>query len=226
MLHLNEVIIGGLITVFILLMNVALKYYTIYRKGLRISNLVVVKFTLRLIILSCLILIILFSLQDKSNLKRNSDANLFLYLSISENQNKSILNESTTSKLVEIATISDNENIGFVFLDSNKKIGHVLIPTTKKSTFINLIRNNYFKNKTEFNFKKINFDQIDTEYMDLMNSDLALDNTLVSKSNRPFLFMNYLTNVFEIPSLKFYLLILSIVFVSADLIFKVKILKI
>jgi hypothetical protein len=161
-----------------------------------------------------------------SNLKTKSDRNLILYLSISVNQNKLIFTESIRTKLIEIATAAKNEKIGLLILNSNKNLGHFIIPPTKKTTFINLLRTEYFKNRAEYNLQKVYLNQVDTKYLNIIDSDLSVDTTLISESNETVNLINYFTNIFEISSLKFYLLILTIVLVSTDLIFKVKILKI
>ena len=211
---------------FILVMNVALRYYVVFQKGVRISNLVIVKLFLRVFILLCLILILSPISKYGNNLKTKSDRNLILYLSISVNQNKLIFTESIRTKLIEIATAAKNEKIGLLILNSNKNLGHFIIPPTKKTTFINLLRTEYFKNRAEYNLQKVYLNQVDTKYLNIIDFDLSVDPTLISESNETVNLINYFTNIFEISSLKFYLLILTIVLVSTDLIFKVKILKI
>lgn len=211
---------------FILVMNVALRYYVVFQKGVRISNLVIVKLFLRVFILLCLILILSPISNYGSNLKTKRERNLILYLSISVNQNKLIFTESIRTKLIEIASAAKNDKIGLLILNSNKDLGHFIIPTTKKTTFINLFRTEYFKNRAEYNLQKVYLNQADTEYLDIIDSDLSVDPSLISDSNESLKLINYFTNIFEISSLKFYLLILTMVLVSTDLIFKVKILKI
>lgn len=225
-MYLNEVTIGGLISIFILLMNVALRYYVVFQKGVRISNLVIVKLFLRASILLCLILILLASANHRDNIKTRFESSLILYLSIPENQNKLIFTESTISKLTEIANAAKNEKIGLVILNANKNLGRVIIPTTNKRRFINLLRTEYFKNRVDYNLQQIDFNQTNTKYLNIFNSDLSVDLSLIAESNEPVKLINHFTNIFEITSLKFYLLILTIVLVSADLIFKLKILKI
>ena len=211
---------------FILVMNVARRYYIVFKKGVRISNLVIVKLFLRAIVLLCLILLVSPLSTYRNNVNAKIEHNLILYLIISENQNKLIFTESTFTKLIEIANDAKNEKIGLLILNSNKNLGHFIIPTTRKSTFINLLRTEYFKNRVEYNLQKVFLKQADTKYLDIINSDLSVDSTLSSEINDSVKLINYLTNILEISSLKIYLLILTIVLVSTDLIFKVKILKI
>lgn len=207
-------------------MNVALRYYVVFQKGVQISNLVIVKFFLRTLILLCLILIVLSSAKDSNSLRSRSESNLILYLIISKNQNKLIFTESTRSNLIEIANAAKNEKIGLVIINTNRNLGNFIIPTTNKRRFINLLRTEYFKSRGDYNLQQIDLNKANTKYLDVNNSDLSEGASLFSESNEPVKLINYFTNIFDISSLKIYLLFLAIVLVSTDLIFKLKILKI
>ena len=206
-------------------MNLALRYYVVFQKGARISNLVIVKMFLRTLILLCLILVVLSSSEDRSSLKARSESNLILYLTILENQNKLIFTESTRFKLIEIANAAKIEKIGLVILNTNRNLGNFIIPTTNKRRFINLLRTEYFKNRSDYNLQKIDLNKTNTKYLDVNNSDFSEGSSFISESNEPVKLINYFTYIFEISSLKIYLLVLTIVLVSTDLIFKLKILK-
>lgn len=207
-------------------MNVALKYIIVFQKGVRISNLVIVKLFLRSFILLSLILIVLSSSKERNILKTKGESNLILYFSTLEVQNKFIFSESSRIKLMEIANEAQYEKIGLVILNTNNNLGHFIIPATQKATFINLLRTEYFKNRVEYNLQNVNLNQANIKYLNIIGSDISVDPTFIAENNDPVKLINYLTKIFEISSLKFYLLILTIILVSTDLIFKVKILKI
>jgi cytochrome oxidase assembly protein ShyY1 len=146
-------------------------------------------------------------------------------LSIKTSENNIVLEKSTISKISELVNSQIKLKASFLIHISNKNKYYLALPSTSKSTFLNLIQspNLHFDITT---LKSTAYQELITNNTIpvLINSTKTVQ--IGSESNMGNnSFLNYLINWFEIPFIHLYLLFLIVVLVSFDLFTKFRIIK-
>ena len=225
-MYLKEVIVISFIALFLLLLNLIVKYYFVFKRGYRISNLILIKLMIRtmsIIFFSVILILGLDNAYSKVNIDDGSCINYIL--SIKTSENNIVLEKSTISKISELVNSQIKLKASFLIHISNKNKYYLALPSTSKSTFLNLIQS-----------PNLHFDITtlkSTAYQELITNNtipVLLNSTktvqIGSESNMGTnSFLNYLINWFEIPFIHLYLLFLTVVLVSFDLFTKFRIIK-
>lgn len=136
---------------------------------------------------------------------------------------KSTINELSEDLRIPINEITNSNyfnKIGLARLSDDKFHVMKVIPSTSKDVFFTLLSSpNLELTVNDLNYSDdLNF-QVNEYY------DLSLNEFLRSKSIIPTNNSNLISSLYNNPAIKFYLLILSIVLVSFDLVIKVKTIK-
>jgi len=222
-MYLKEAIIVGFIALGIILFNFGIKFYYIFKRGYRISNLIILKLISRSICICCFVGILILGFNTKSNITVNTKGDvLFFTLPLQKESAKFEMDAISKQKIAELIKLYKYKKIGLIGfrVDINKY--YLAIPPTTQSVFTNLVESKYL--------------MLDSSYLkELSTSDLAnlqlLDLTLKGSERKNIkedenVNFDYLNNLLEIPFLKVYLLILLLVLVASELILKLKIIKI
>ena len=225
-MYLKEVIVISFIALFLLLLNLIVKYYFVFKRGYRISNLILIKLMIRTMSIIFFSVILILGLDNANSKNNNDDGSCINYiLSIKTSENNILLEKSTISKISDLVNSQIKLKASFLIHISNKNKYYLALPSTSKSTFLNLIQS-----------PNLHFDITtlkSTAYQELITNNtipVLLNSTktvqIGSESNMGTnSFLNYLINWFEIPFIHLYLLFLTVVLVSFDLFTKFRIIK-
>jgi len=222
-MYLKEAIIVGFIALGIILFNFGIKFYYIFKRGYRISNLIIIKLVIRMIGICCFvgILILGFNNNNRFSTKGNS-ANLYLVLPLKNGNSSVEIDEISKQKIEEVLKLDKFDKIGLVNFSSDVNKYYLAIPPTTISVFTNLVQSKNL-NLNPSNLKEVSYaDLAKWQVLDL--SVRGNDYTNEKKENGTN--YEYLNNLIDIPFIKVYLLILLMVLVSSELILKLKIIKI
>lgn len=225
-MYLKEVIVISFIALLLLLLNLIVKYYFIFKRGYRISNLILIKLMIRTMSIIFFTVILILGLGNINSKNNKDDVSCVNYiLSIKTSDNNIVLEKSTISKISELVNSQNKLKASFLIHISNKNKYYLALPSTSKSTFLNLIQS-----------PNLHFDIATLKSN--VNQELITNNTipvLINSTNTVQLvresnmgnnsFLNYLNNWFEIPFIHLYLLFLTVVLVSFDLFTKFRIIK-
>ena len=225
-MYLKEVIVISFIALLLLLLNLIVKYYFIFKRGYRISNLILIKLMIRTMSIIFFTVILILGLGNVNSKNNKDDVSCINYiLSIKTSDNNIVLEKSTISKISELVNSQNKLKASFLIHISNKNKYYLALPSTSKSTFLNLIQS-----------PNLHFDIATLKSN--VNQELITNNTipvLINSTNTVQLvresnmgnnsFLNYLNNWFEIPFIHLYLLFLTVVLVSFDLFTKFRIIK-
>lgn len=225
-MYLKEVIVISFIALLLLLLNLIVKYYFIFKRGYRISNLILIKLMIRTMSIIFFTVILILGLGNVNSKNNKDDVSCVNYiLSIKTSDNNIVLEKSTISKISELVNSQNKLKASFLIHISNKNKYYLALPSTSKSTFLNLIQS-----------PNLHFDIATLKSN--VNQELITNNTipvLINSTNTVQLvresnmgnnsFLNYLNNWFEIPFIHLYLLFLTVVLVSFDLFTKFRIIK-
>lgn len=216
-MHLNQVVIIGVLALSLLLFNLIQKYYNIYRKNYRISNLIILKLLLRMVLVVILTLTLYHEYTIDENTNKWDGKNLVFLIP------KSTINELSEDVRIQVNDIANSDyfnKIGLARLSDDKLQVMKVIPSTSKDVFFTL-----------FNSPNLELTVDDLKYSDDVNYqvneyyDLSAYKFLRSKSIILTSNSNLISSLYNNPAIKFYLLILSIILVSFDLVIKVKTIK-
>ncbi len=225
-MYLKEVIVISFIALLLLLLNLIVKYYFIFKRGYRISNLILIKLMIRTMSIIFFSVILILGLGNAYSKDNKDDGPCINYiLSIKTSENNIVLEKSTISKISELVNSQIKLKASFLIHISNKNKYYLALPSTSKSTFLNLIQspNLHFDITT---LKSTAYQELITNNTIpvLINSTKTVQ--IGSESNMGTnSFLNYLINWFEIPFIHLYLLFLTVVLVSFDLFTKFRIIK-
>ncbi len=225
-MYLKEVIVISFIALLLLLLNLIVKYYFIFKRGYRISNLILIKLMIRTMSIIFFSVILILGLDNAYSKDNKDDGSCINYiLSIKTSENNIVLEKSTISKISELVNSQIKLKASFLIHISNKNKYYLALPSTSKSTFLNLIQS-----------PNLHFDITtlkSTAYQELLTNNtipVLINSTktvqIGSESNMGNnSFLNYLINWFEIPFIHLYLLFLTVFLVSFDLFTKFRIIK-
>jgi hypothetical protein len=216
-MHLNQVVFIGILALSILLFNLIQKYIHVRKRRYRISNLIILKFLLRtsLLFLLALILYHEYNFENKSNKSLGKNL-VFLIPESSKNE----ISADLRIQMNEIANSDFFESFGLARLSDDKIRLMKVIPNTSKEVFFSLLNSpNLELNGDQLQFSDGLNNQVN-EYFDLFSNEF-----LISKSYLQTRKLNLLSSFYNNPAIKFYLLILSLILVSIDLVIKVKTVK-
>ncbi len=225
-MYLKEVIVISFIALLLLLLNLIVKYYFIFKRGYRISNLILIKLMIRTMSIIFFSVILILGLDNAYSKDNKDDGSCINYiLSIKTSENNIVLEKSTISKISELVNSQIKLKASFLIHISNKNKYYLALPSTSKSTFLNLIQspNLHFDITT---LKSTAYQELITNHTIpvLINSTKTVQ--IGSESNMGNnSFLNYLINWFEIPFIHLYLLFLTVFLVSFDLFTKFRIIK-
>lgn len=224
-MYLKEVILIGILGLLLLLMNVVFKYYAIYKKGYRISNLIIIKLLIRVLIVFSLIGILSYELDSTRSSLVDGKKNLIFIVQSLDVKGNIILDDVIKNEIQENLNLKSNLKFGMVYLNSRGDDPKILIPLTTKDAFLNIIKStDFFIDKVSKSVTyKMNVQE--NEYLKINFNNTSVNENISNIDEEDDLNFIYLANYISLTSLKFYLLILVIVLLSIDLISKVKILK-
>lgn len=224
-MYLKEVVVISFLALVLSLLNLIVKYYFIYKRGYRISNLILIKLAIRFFSIICFSCILILGLgSSSSNNKKNLNGFNYI-LTVKSFENNIVLEKALIIKISELVN-SQNENKASLLiqiLDSNKL--YVAIPSTSRITFLSLIHS------TNLHFDVSTLKRLDSRELKQSNASLIsinsnnkdqLVNYRIFENNS---IINFLNKWFEIPFIHLYLLILMLFFVSFDLFTKFQIIK-
>jgi hypothetical protein len=216
-MHLNQVVFIGILALSILLFNLIQKYIHVRRSNYRISNLIIVKFLMRtsLLFLMAFILYHEYNVDNKSN--KWAGKNLIFLIPEST---KSEISADLRIRMNDIANSEYFERIGLARLSEDKLRLMKVIPSTSKEVFYSLFNSpNLELNGDHLQFSDDFNNQVNAYY------EFSTNEFLLSKSNLETSKINLISSLYNSPLIKFYLLILSLVLISIDLVIKVKTVK-
>lgn len=216
-MHLNQVVFIGVLALSLLLFNLIQKYYNIHKKNYRISNLIILKLLLRMVLVVILTLTLYHEYTIDENANKWGGKNLVFLIP------KSTINELSEDLRIQVNDIANSDyfnKIGLARLsDDNLQVMKV-IPSTSKDVFFTLFSSpnleltvNDLKYSDDVNYQV-------NEYYDLSSNEFLRSKSIILTSNS-----NLISSLYNNPAIKFYLLILSIILVSFDLVIKVKTIK-
>ena len=222
-MYLKEAIIVGFIALGIILFNFGIKFYYIFKRGYRISNLIILKLISRSICICCFVGILILGFKTKSNISENRNGdNLFFKLTLKKENVKFEIDAISKQKITEIVKQSKYKKLGLIGIKADVKKYYLAIPSTTQSVFLNLVESKNLMLDAAY-LKEISLSDV----ANLQLLDLSLKGSdskdIKEDENENF---DYLNNLLEIPFLKVYLLILLLVLVAFELILKLKIIKI
>jgi hypothetical protein len=222
-MYLKEAIIVGFIALGIILFNFGIKFYYIFKRGYRISNLIIIKLVIRTICISSFIgvLILGFSPKDKFSSHSQFDS-IYIGLSVQIDRGKLELDQISRQKIEEFIKLNSTKKIGLVIYKANPKMYYLVIPPTTSAAFGNLIQS---KNLILDANVLAEIPQSELQKMKLINLSIS-DSTLINSSENERSHLDYLNNLSDIPFIKVYLLILLLILLSSELFLKLKIIKI
>lgn len=216
-MHLNQVVFIGVLALSLLLFNLIQKYYNIYKKNYRISNLIILKLLLRMVLVVILTLTLYHAYTIDDNANKWGGKNLIFLIPKSPNNE---ISEDLRMQVNEISNSDYFNKIGLARLSEDKLRVMKIIPSTSKDVFFTLFNSpnldlivNDLKYSDDINYHV-------NEYYDLSTSEFLSSKSIIPTSNS-----NLISNLYNNPAIKFYLLILSIVLVSFDLVIKIKTIK-
>ena len=216
-MHLNQVVFIVILALSILLFNLIQKYIHVRRSNYRISNLIIVKFLMR----TSLVFLMAFIIYHENNVgnKSNKWAGKNLVFLIPE-LSKSEISADLRIKMNDIANSEYFDRIGLARLSEDKSRLMKVIPSTSKEVFYSLFNSKNLKlNGDHLQFSDDLNNQVNAYY------ELSSNEFLLSKSNLETSKINLISSLYNSPLIKFYLLILSLVLISIDLVIKVKTVK-
>jgi len=216
-MHLNQVIFIGILALSILLFNLIQKYILVRRSNYRISNLIIVKFLLRTILVSLMAFILYHEYNVDNKSEKWAGKNLvFLIPELS----KSEISADLRIKMNDIANSEYFDRIGLARLSEDKSRLMKVIPSTSKEVLYSLFNSKNLKlNGDHLQFSDDLNNQVNAYY------ELSTNEFLLSKSNLETSKLNLMSSLYSSPLIKFYLLILSLILISIDLVIKVKTVK-
>jgi len=223
-MYLNEVIIISFISLASLLFNLVFKYYYIFKRGYRISNLIVVKLVIRA--LSIILLAVVLGLGfDKYILQIEHENNIVNYILPISSRGRYNLDKAMISKINELSENQKEPKAGLLIHDVESDKYFLAIPSTSVITFLSLIRsenlNFDYKILQELNKNVVTGIKSGRIVLFTQNKD-QVDNRIKSGKNH---YLNFLNNWGDTPFIHVYLLILTLIFVSFDLFIKLRIIK-
>jgi hypothetical protein len=133
---------------------------------------------------------------------------------------KSEIKEGLRIQINEIANSVYFDRIGLARLSEDKLSVIKVIPNTSKDVFLSLFNSTNLEIKGDLLQFPDGLDYELNEYFDLSANEF-----LKSKSILQTRKLNLISSLYNSPAIKFYLLILSIIIVSFDLVIKVKTIK-
>lgn len=216
-MHLNQVVFIGILALSILLFNLIQKYVNIYRRKYQISNLVILKLLLRIVLVFVLTLILYQEFNVELKVNKWAGKNLVFLI---PNAAKNEISEELQIQLSEIANSDNFDKIGLARLSDDKLHVMKVIPSTSKEVFFSLLNSpnlDFIANDQKY-LDDVNY-QVN-EYFELSANEFLRSKSIITTSNS-----NLISSLFNNPAIKFYLLILSIILVSFDLVIKVKTIK-
>lgn len=216
-MHLNQVVFIGVLALSLLLINLIQKYYNIYKKNYRISNLIILKLLLRMVLVVILTLTLYHEYTIDENANKRGGKNLVFLIP------KSTINELSEDLRIQVNDIANSDyfnKIGLARLSDDKLQVMKVIPSTSKDVFFTLFSSpnleltiNDLKYSDDVNYQV-------NEYYDLSSNEFLRSKSIILTSNS-----NLVSSLYNNPAIKYYLLILSIILVSFDLVIKVKTIK-
>ncbi len=225
-MYLKEALFISFLALFILIFNLGVKYYYIYKRGYRISNLVIVKLLIRSVSIFCLTSILVLGLYSQNKPQNFDSKNTIFVLSNDLLNGKNYIGLAEISKITEAMKSVSQSRIGLVIYHARQHLYYQIIPTTSKSTFLNLIESPKFS--IDLN-KRLPLRFLN----DSKNKRIAISGTHILKNEFELSYtkdngenINFINKIQDIPFIKVYLLILVIILLSAELVTKLKIVKI
>jgi hypothetical protein len=156
-----------------------------------------------------------YNFENKSNKSLGKNL-VFLIPESSKNE----ISADLRIQMNEIANSDFFERFGLARLSDDKIRLMKVIPNTSKEVFFSLLNSpNLELNGDQLQFSDGLNNQVN-EYFDLSSNEF-----LISKSYLQTRKLNLLSSFYNNPAIKFYLLILSLILVSIDLVIKVKTVK-
>jgi hypothetical protein len=197
------------------------KYFLASKSVYQISRKLVLKYVLRFIILSTLLLLCYYLLVSKQQLtsKFYQKNNYLVAISAS---NSSLTWKQISNELVDFPS---NGEYGLVLYDSSNDNWKQLIPSTNKEAFLNLVENEVTLNRTEAKrpiFLPISFKPTTDHYkFFILKGDqwVSITSTKITNS---FFSLNLLGNWAQSTKVPLYLVILTIILIVIDILFSVK----
>ena len=120
-MYLKEVIVISFIALLLLLLNLIVKYYFIFKRGYRISNLILIKLMIRTISIIFFSVILILGLGNAYSKDNKDDGSCINYiLSIKTSENNIVLEKSTISKISELVNSQIKLKASFLIHISNK----------------------------------------------------------------------------------------------------------
>jgi hypothetical protein len=133
---------------------------------------------------------------------------------------KSEISADLRIRMNDISNSEYFDRIGLARLSEDKLRLIKVIPSTSKEVFYSLFNSpNLELNGDHLQFSDDFNNQVNAYY------ELSTNEFLLSKSNLETSKINLISSLYNSPLIKFYLLILSLVLISIDLVFKVKTVK-
>ena len=224
-MYLNEVTLLSFIALALLLLNLAFKYYYIFKRGYSISNLVLIKLGNRILTILTFTILIYLGIENKNH-SFKSPVNTVEYILPIKSFNSIVnLETATIIKFSEQVNIQKEEKGSLIIHISDTNLYYLAIPSTSKITLLNLLQssNLHFDLSTLKMLDKTNVN-VNPKIQPL---DLSMDNDQMRNisKNEYFQFVKYLNYWFESRYIQVYLLILAIFFISFDLFSKFRIIK-
>ena len=143
-MYLKEVIIVGFIALGIILFNFGVKFYYIFKRGYRISNLIIVKLIIRTICISSFIGVLILGFSPKNRFSSQTQFDtIYFGLNVQNNRGKLELDEIPRQKMLEFITLDGSKKMALVINLSDPQIYYLAIPPTTSSAFRNLIQSKY-----------------------------------------------------------------------------------
>jgi len=222
-MYLKEAIIVGFIALGIILFNFGIKFYYIFKRGYRISNLIIIKLVIRTICICLFVGVLIIGFTNKSSFSTKGDfVNLHIVLPMQKENAKFEIDEISKQKIEEVIKIYKFNKIGLVTYSSDLNKYFLAIPPTTKSVFSNLSQSKNLILNVSYLKEVRPSDLAKWQVLDFSAKEKEISN--VEKANS--MNLDYLNNLIDIPFIKVYLLILLMVLVSSELILKLKIIKI
>lgn len=224
-MYLKEVIFLGLLALMLLFLNLIAKYYYIFKRGYRISNLILIKLTIRAFSIISFSIMFIWGLDNFNlNIKNNPDYVNYI-ISVKSTDNNIVLDKNDIINISDLVNSQKEFKASLLIHIEESNKYYLAIPSTSSITFLNLLQSS-----------NLQFDTVSLKILDnqeLLKSNYSQVN--INSNNKDQIvnyhndddnsILNYMNNWSEIPFIKLYLLILTLFFVSFDLFTKFIIIK-